>query len=101
MSNFINTNLLTKPTSNNEMRKINDTISSSDDEILEGKVDGTMNLIDFSQLYQIHGIPIFEVLIIYASLYYFIYVYLEKSIEFTFLVLLTATVIIVMKNNIT
>jgi hypothetical protein len=109
MSNFVATNLITKPTANNKIRKLRDDISSSDDDdndkdkknFRETFEDESMSLVEFSRLYQIHGIQIFDVLLIYITIYYFVYIYLEKSLTFTFLILLVVTIIIIMKNNIT
>uniref|UniRef100_A0A6C0C966 Uncharacterized protein n=1 Tax=viral metagenome TaxID=1070528 RepID=A0A6C0C966_9ZZZZ len=100
MSDFVATNLITKPTSNNRIRKLDDS-SSDDDDKKETFEDESMSLVEFSRLYQIHGIQIFDVLLIYIAVYYFVYIYLEKSLTFTFLVLLVVTIIVVMKNNIT
>lgn len=105
MSNFFATNLITKPTANNKIRKIDDDVSSSSSEddanSHESFQDETMSLIEFSRLYQFHGVQIFDVLLIYIAVYYFIYIYLEKSLTLTFIILLVITIIIIMKNNIT
>lgn len=98
MRDFVVTNLLTKPTSNVDLRKLD-----NDDELVEpfeDNVSEPISLVEFSRFYQINGIQIFDVLLIYVTVYYFIYIYLEKSLAFTFLILLVVTIIIVMKNKI-
>jgi len=99
MRDFVVTNLLTKPTSNVDLRKLD----NDDDELVEpfeDNIDEPISLVEFSRFYQINGIQIFDVLLIYVTVYYFVYIYLEKSMAFTFLILLVVTIIIVMKNEI-
>lgn len=98
MRDFVVTNLLTKPTSNVDLRKFD-----NNDELLElfeDNIDEPISLVEFSRFYQIGGVQIFDVLLIYVTVYYFVYIYLEKSVAFTFLILLVVTIIIVMKNEI-
>ena len=95
MSDFIDTNRLTKPTSN---KNFNDIISISESESDTSNIK-SMNLIDFCGLYNINGTKILDLLLIYILIYYVIYIYLNKSLFITFVVLFVVTFIFITKNN--